>query len=393
MPAFVPPPKLLQCIQAGFTATSARFHLDHWLLFLRDVLPIFADAIFSTLLPLVSCFCNALERCFKEITDVSRADAIDTATAPETTIISLIEALDMVLARAHECMLEEVALERPPRPDLNKRTQPPMAQNMFKAEAPPSKTAKANTRLTVILAFQDAVRICLTMWSWASRHAEHSDEDHTSSATTVHNALKLRNRAKRLLDQIFAVELLESMEVLIDAWCTTTEPNEAATSLSLLHVMNCTVPRSSVPAIFDALCSRTNASELDADRRSSLTCDASAADIAIFLATYLETLENDALDEIWSDCLAFLRTASKDALPFRSVLPTLLWTVLLLAEKLEKTNFGEQRKMRREIAVGCTLRHDKPSKLTLAGYLPTFDERYTCNVASFVAVRWHFQRF
>lgn len=349
--AFTPPPRLLHCIQVGFSTDSARFYLDHWILFLSDVLPIFADAIFSTLLPLVSCFCTSLDRCFNEVSSVTRKGGIETATAPQPTLLGLIDALDMVLARAHECMLDEVASEPQPKQEHNKRSQAPMAPSMFKAEAPPSKTTKANTRLTVILAFQDAVRICLSMWSWASRHADNSGEDQSSSASTVHNALKLRNRSRRLLDQIFAVEPLESIEVLMASWCQTSESSKAATSLSLLHVMNCTRPSNAVPAMFDALCSRTNAPELSSDRRSSLTCDISAPDIALFLATYLETLENDALDEIWNDCLAFLRTVSKDALPYRSVLSALLWIVLLLAEKLEKTNFGEQRKMRREIAV------------------------------------------
>ena len=104
-----------------------------------------------------------------------------------------------------------------------------------------------------------------------------------------------------------------------------------------------------VPAILDALCSRANPSALPSHRLSSQTVDLSALDVASFLAAYLESTEDDAMDEVWPDCIAFLRDVLSNPLPYRQVLAALLSITVLLAKKIGNTNFGEQRKMRREL--------------------------------------------
>lgn len=72
-------------------------------------------------------------------------------------------------------------------------------------------------------------------------------------------------------------------------------------------------------------------------------------DLVIFLVDYARSLEDDAMDEIWQDCIIFLKDLLGNPFPHRQTLPSLLEFAAILGEKVDNTNFGEQRKMRREL--------------------------------------------
>lgn len=345
-----PPAQLLTLIKKGFSSTAARPRMDKWLEFLSQVLPVFPDAIFAGLIPLVECFCKELQRTHSELIKASQTGYTESAMYAESTLMALLEAMEMILARAHQSLEEEEKAEPEQRPVTQSRgLLGNVTSGVFKSEGPSKRTSHANSRLSVILTFQDAIRVSLSLWIWGSNSTVVTDFDKSSAATTSYNALRIRNRTRHLLEQIFAVEPLESLEVVMSNWCSESNTDRAIASLNLLHVLQGTRPKNVIPAILDALCSRTNPSALTRDRLSTKTTDLTALNVAVFLTAYLRSTEDDAMDEIWPDCMAFLRDVLGNPLPYRHVLPALFLTVLLLAQKLENTNFGEQRKMRKEL--------------------------------------------
>ncbi|CAK3964497.1 related to regulator of reproduction [Lecanosticta acicola] len=349
-PSPTPPPQLFKCLRLGFSSPATRYHLDQWLAFLADVLPNFADAIFSNLLPLIECFCQQLRKNHEEMLMLSKKGGSAKAVAPEAVAMSLLDGLEMLLDRAYECLVSEAVSEPPPKENEAKQSfLTNVTSGVFKSEGPPSRTSTSNNRLTVILAFQDSIRVALRMWIWASKPSTASDLDDSSSATTAYNALRVRNKTRHLLEQIFSVEPLESLEVLIAHWCFAGEDTDAHSALSILQVMQVSRPKNVVPATLNALGTRTNPGSIPTSRTSSLTLDLSPSDIATFFSAYLDSTEDDAMDEIWQDCITFSKDVLANPLPYRQILPHLLSIILLLAEKLNNTNFGEQRKMRREL--------------------------------------------
>lgn len=345
------PPHLVRCIRMGFMSQSARLHIDRWLSFLTSILPTFADAIFASLIPLVECFCAELDKAFDELLALTKTGSSQGAAAPpDAVMLGLLEGLEMILARAHDSLEQEHIPETPTKPAPQSNSfLGSVTAGVFRADGPPSRTAQANSRLTVILAFQDSIRTCLSIWTWCNHSTEVDNFDVASAATTAHNVLRLRNKTRYLLEQMFFVEPLESLEVVIARWRFASRPDETAASLSLLQVMQDSRPKNVIPAILDALCSRTNPTALSPSRQSTQTVDLTAGDVALFLLAYLKATEDDAMDEVWADCIAFLRDILANPLPYRQVLPSLLSLVHLLAEKVGNTNFGEQRKMRREL--------------------------------------------
>ena len=346
----VPPPQLLNVVKMGFSASAARSHLDQWLAFLASILPVYADAIFASIIPLVECLCAELDKSHNSLLSMSRASETSQAFAPEAAAMALLDALDMVLARAHECLADNDSTDANPKSSVQSRSVlSNMTSGVFKSEAQPTRSAQANSRLTVILTFQDAIRVSMKLWIWASHSSETEDFDKASAATTTYSALKLRNRTRYLLEQMFENEPLESIEVLISNWRYSDTAIQASATLDLLHVMQGMRPKMVIPTILDSICSRTNPSALPTQRQSTQTVELSSVDVTTFLFAYLHSIEDDAMDEVWSDCMAFLRDVLSNPLPYRQVLPGLLSVILLLAQKLDNTNFGEQRKMRREL--------------------------------------------
>jgi hypothetical protein len=170
----------------------------------------------------------------------------------------------------------------------------------------------------------------------------------------------MRNRARRLLEHLFAAEALECLETIVEvAQKTNPKSQDAPHIYDLLHVLDGSRPKYTIPAIFNAIYSRTNPSALEQSRKSSLTSPLSDLDLVLFLVDYAKSLEDDAMDEIWTDCMTFLRDLLTNPFPHRQTLPSLLEFAAILGEKVDNTNFGEQRRKRRELGVSVREFHSE----------------------------------
>ncbi|KAJ9665993.1 hypothetical protein H2201_003904 [Coniosporium apollinis] len=346
----LPPPMLVEVVRAGLSSTSRRIVLRHWVDFLAQVLPLFADAIFQNLLPLVDTLCKQIRLTFEELRLAFKNLQTTDHSAPEPAMITLMDGLEQILASAHDRLrVAEVKTANTKSPEQPQGFFGNMVSGVFSAEAPQTRSATANSRLTVILCFQDTVRICFSIWSWAAYGTE-SQQDPASLASFGYTSSRMRNRARRTLEHLFTAEPLECLETLAVIWSNA--PSSSAQSsavLSLLNVLSGTRPKITVPTIFNSIYSRTNPIALDRDRMSTLTSDLADLDLVAFLIDYTRSLEDDAMDEIWPDCSTFLRDVLANPLPHRQILPALLGFTAVLAEKVDNTNFGEQRRMRREL--------------------------------------------
>ena len=350
----VPPASLVKCLQAGFAAPSSRPVLDSWVSFLTECLPLYTDTIFQILIPLVETLCSEVGQTFSNLqkTFEDSGAATEGAATPESTLISLLNGLEHVLAKGHDRLLhDELRLPVVKSPDQPQGFFGNMVSGVFTSETPQARSVTANNRLTVLLSFQDAVRICFTIWSWGGRDTSAQDAD--SAASFNYTSLRMRNRARRLLEHLFAAETLECLETVVEVWQKSARSQNARSPVvfNLLHVLDGSSPKHTIPAIFNAIYSRTNPTALDPARKSTLTSSLNDTDLVIFLVEYARSLEDDAMDEIWADCMTFLKDLLANPFPHRQTLPSLLEFAAILGEKVDNTNFGEQRRMRRELGV------------------------------------------
>lgn len=354
----VPPPLLFDCLLEGLASAGSQPVLSHWIRFLDTCLPFYLSNIFQILMPLSDQFVKILESMFKDLEQsFNRPDVQSTATKePVNMFIEMLNGFENVLAQAHDRLSEtEISHANFKTPEQPQGFFNKFGSGVFPSDAHRSRSTTANNRLTVLLCFKDAVKLCVRVWSWGADGSENASRHPEFSSSFSHTSHRLKNRARRLLEHVFAAESLECLETLIDSWSGPPKAHNAgvpsSVTLNLLHVLDGFRPRNTVPAIFNALYSRTNPSALDPDRKSTLTSELSDVEIAQFLVHYTRSLEDDAMDEIWTDCITFLKDVLANPLPHRQVLPQLLEFTALLGIKVDNTNFGESRRRRRELAV------------------------------------------
>ncbi|MCJ1395445.1 hypothetical protein MMC18_008331 [Xylographa bjoerkii] len=348
------PTRLLHCLIIGLTSRNSRPVLDGWITFLGACLPLYGDNIFQILIPLVDCFCNALGAAFKSVQSTfGKPQEEDTETF-EPTLALLLNGLEQSLATAHDrLMTDEIGSTPVKSPEQQQQSFfGTMVSGVFSSETNRARTTTANNRLTVLLCFKDAVRVCFIIWSWGDYDTNSPLQDSAASASFNYTILRLRNRTRRIFEHLFAAEALECLETLIELWLSLAKEEKTArpaTVFHLLHVLEGSRPKNAIPAIFNAIYSRTNPSALDPVRKSTLTSNLSDISLAVFLVAYTKSLDDDAMDEIWNDCMTFLKDVLANPMPHRQTLPRLLEFTAVLGEKVDNTNFGEQRKMRREL--------------------------------------------
>lgn len=357
-----PPPQLLKCLQAGLGSANSRPVLDSWVAFLAECLPFYSDSIFQVLIPLVETLCTQIGLAFSNLRGTFGTTSQEIggeAATPESTLIYLFNGLEQVLARAHDQLLaEEARAQLMKSPDQPQSLFGSMVSGVFQSDAAQSRSATANDRLTVHLAFQDAVRICFKIWAWGQGEDAYK-LDTTSTASFSYTSLRMRNRARRLLEHLFNAETLECLETVIDIWKNSTAASEHANVFNFLAALDGSRPRHTIPALFNSIYSRTNPGALEPSRKSTMTISLRDSDLVVFLVEYARSLDDDAMDEIWPDCMTFLKDLLGNPFPHRQTLPSLLEFAAILGEKVDNTNFGEQRRMRRELGVSnpCQTAH------------------------------------
>jgi hypothetical protein len=289
----------------------------------------------------------------KETFSVERSAPERQYGASESTLIYLLNGLEHILAQAHDQLLaEEARSQLIKSPEQTQSIFGSMVSGVFQSDAPQSRSATANDRLTVHLAFQDAVRMCYDIWCWGQGDNA-NQQDSSSLASFNYTSLRLRNRARRLLEHLFTAETLECLETIIDIWRVSPDASSRAQVFKFLASLDASRPRQSMPALFNSIYSRTNPSALEPSRKSTMTISLSDITLVIFLVEYAQSLDDDAMDEIWQDCMIFLKDLLGNPFPHRQTLPSLLEFAAILGVKVDNTNFGEQRKMRRELGVSC----------------------------------------
>ncbi|KAL6714459.1 hypothetical protein ACLMJK_007883 [Lecanora helva] len=349
-------PKLLDCLIQGISSTSNHPILEQWISFMNQCLPLYADSAFQNLMPLVDCFIQVFTAVFEQLRAPFKEEPspVSAGQCDHIAIINvLLNGLEQVLARGHDQLLQDEGRAVPNKsPEQGPGFFGNIVSGVLALEAHKSRAATANNRLTVLLCFKDAVRASFGMWSWADTGSGISSSETLNSPSYAYTSLRLRNRSRRILEHLLAAEVLECLETLVEIWHHPNVINANSSSntiFNLLHAMEGSRPKNTIPALFNAIYSRTNPNVLDPARKSSLTSELSDLNLATFLVAYTQSMEDDALDEIWTDCMTFLRDVLGNPLPHRQTLPLLLHFTAILAEKINNTNFGEQRKMRRDI--------------------------------------------
>jgi len=343
-----PPNELILVLMAGISSPKVDSMVDKWITLLCNTLPLCSTQnLFANMLKLTSCFSGSIKRNFEHIQRLYgrtssnvhlNGDKTSLETkSPEKSINNLLAGLEYILARAHTHLSEQSLVSDNSKPTIGEAIQ---------------SRSIANNRLTVILCMQDTIKLCAEIWAW--RILKRSVAIVTDTKSFNYMSSRLRTRTRRILEHLADAEPQECLETLMGIWVEETKRGaDQGASLNLMQSLDGARPKFMMPATFNAIYNRTNPAALDQTQKSSLSVDVNATELMAFLIAYTSALEDDLLEEIWTDCTAFLREVLANPMPHRQILLRLLEFVAVMCQKMENTNFGEVLKMRRELADLC----------------------------------------
>lgn len=335
-------PALLQSITVGFTATTNLHVLNAWITVLTACIGLWKNSL-STTLRLVPCLCTCIHDVF---TNYTRGESHNDALP---LLFAYLKAAQQVLSSAHTTLAKEDK-SLIPGADIQQNAEGSgffgsVMSGVFAVESPQDRTEAINKRRTVLEAMRTVVEEVFTVWVWAEEYHTKVDKSLDPGATWKHTAkARLKFHARTLMIALYSMEPLETLEMF--AAIGKTSPY----IFKILRGMDGSKPGSTLPHLVNSLVSRVNPSSGSVTTSQSLqVTDLSTTELAAFLVAYLNSLEPDAVEEVFPDCMGFLREVYTYS-AYKPLLPHVFKFAGILARKLDLTHFGDQRRVRRELS-------------------------------------------
>lgn len=336
------PNALVQCLMNGISNVSSETVASAWTGLLVKSLNILGTYLLQILIPISECICARISYLFKQVQEQRQNNSVVSAALLDPQIFfSLMVGLEDLMVAAHDKLGRNETKHDPSRNVSDPSFLGIVINGVFSVESPISRSASANDRLTVLLAFQDVIKLSYRIWKWVDTSCNVSESTKNS---IVYLSSRFKSQVRKMLVRIFHLEPMETIECLIEIG------NMQSHVFKVIHVLDGSRPNSTVPHIFNALISRMNPHNLEEEEKSTLSSDISEFQIARFLVEYLKSLENDAIEEIWYNCMRFIREISNHLGLYRSILPDGLRVIVIMSNKVDSVKFGEQRKIRKELS-------------------------------------------
>ncbi|CAR27759.1 hypothetical protein ZYGR_0N02450 [Zygosaccharomyces rouxii] len=313
---------------------------------LRESLAYFESSIFRMILPLTA----SIVQCVHKLLDKEKKDG-----GYYQSIALLLAGLEELLEVSHKFLLadenEGYFSAAGSRGDFLQS----MVSNVFSSDVSANDVKVQGERDVILQSFKEVVTCTFHIWSWAHEVSANATRTPESEQTN-HNSYKFKFTAKKLLEKLFLLEPLEVMEDLVIA------PTDND-KLTLIHVLDGNRPALTIPYFFIGIVYRqnkngsvkfsvnsgntkTSGNHLD----SSLMHKLDSKALMHFLLNYASSLENAAIEDFYGDFAAFLKEVSANYNLYGTVSTSVLKFVGIIAEKLNKSRFGEQKRIRRELA-------------------------------------------
>lgn len=231
-----------------------------------------------------------------------------------------------------------------------------VVSNVFSSDTSANDVEIQGERDVVLQSFKQVINCCCDIWFWAHELAVTSKED--ASDQINHHSFKFKFIAKKTLEKLFSLEPLQVIETLLLV------PNEQI--LTLIHVLDGNRPALTLPYLFLGVVHRKNKTSyvrfsisgttgftfankglrLESSPHSQLDTES----LMRFVIRYTSSLENAAIEDFYSDFLQFIREISTNYVLYEALSKSVLFFMAVVANKLRKSKFGEDKKVRRELS-------------------------------------------
>lgn len=312
---------------------------------LAATLKTFDRSIFKILLSLTASIVGATMQIF--------ADEQNNGGAYQM-ILLLLEGLEDVLSTSHE----QISIKDKESYFANSNARTDFLQavvsNVFSNESTTEDAKSQGERNILLHSFTEATNCCLDIWQWAQSHLLNLKDNEVN-----HNFSQYKFKSKRLLEKLYTLEPLHTIEIVISRY-----PTDLA--ITLTYILNGNRPSLTIPYIFHGIIYRHNRNNViktpSGDNMISRTANIAtqmvptmltkldSTQIIQFLIAYTDSLENSVLEEFYDDIFAYFKEITINYTLYDTLLTKNLYFISVLTKKVHLSKFGENKKVRRELS-------------------------------------------
>lgn len=318
-------PLLVRLIIQGISKAQSSLLLETWFVLLTNSLYLFNESVFSVILPLSDAIIAKVAETFDRIRSF---EVFNEVSDVESSLNILIAGLEDLLSISHSYLLPG----RVNRPSVDLPNKPlengffgNVIQGVFQIESPAIRTSEQNKLYSILLSFQDAVRIAFIIWKWADSRPQAVNK-FASERSLIHFSNKLKFRSRKLLEALVELERQEVVETLISI-------DAQPEVIKVLHVLDGGRSQVTLPHVIRAIVSRAYPQLLDEKDKSKLNIPLSVERLTAFLVVYIDSIDDDTITDVWDTFVGFVRDASSHASAFREAIPELLRAVKTISLK------------------------------------------------------------
>ena len=335
--------KYIDFLVTSLSSMNTPLIVSSYVKILTESMAYFGESIFHVLLPLTASIVQCLARLFQ----------LEKEEGGYYKPISLLfEGLENLLEVAHNHLYSN---ERGGGNTGNGSQRNDFLQsvvsNVFYSENPEDSVRSQGERDVVLQSFKQITNCCTEVWFWA-----HNVSINKELAKKYHSAYKFKFRTKKLLEKMFFLEPLETLENLVML-------NEHDV-ITLVHVLDGNKPSLTMPYLlygvilrydkhsvikFSFTTNRTSSSRAT-KIEPSLINKLDGTTIMEFLINYTDSLENSAVEEIYNDFITFFKEVSANYTLFKPIYLDVISFVCVIATKLSLSQIGEQKRYRKELS-------------------------------------------
>ncbi|AGO13687.1 AaceriAGL187Wp [[Ashbya] aceris (nom. inval.)] len=311
----------------------------------------FQHSIFNIILPLSSSLTQCIERLFYQSEDKGKN---------YKSFSLLIDGLEELLEVSHGYLMAGENNGYLSGPNSKNDFLQSMVSNVFSNDPTNSNTKLQGEREVVFQSYKKAIDCSFGIWIWAQNISntralppDHSVGDPEFSESAHQLSYKYKFRTKKLIDKLFTLEPLEILENLISY-------RMDDLTITLTHVLDGNRPVLTLPHLMLSVVSKCNKaatvtfSSINTSRKTSdhlvTASKLEPKEVLTFIIEYVRSLENAAIEDFYNDFLIFIKEVSQNYSQYEQLSYQLLILMALISEKIAHSQFGQQKRVRKEIS-------------------------------------------
>lgn len=344
-----------------------------WTQFLIVVLEYVKNDFSEVVTPVCTTLCECTQRKFELLQQAAESDAVEETDF--SVIPCLLSGLEKVLNIANRCISgsknESSGVDESPH--LSRDDESGFFGNVisgvFSVESPVAQAENAHDRYQSLKCFELVTQLAFRVWKWID--TRDAPTRSTSGDSIAFILSKVKGKSRHLLARIYQLETLQLLE------CLMVIDDGSSSVFKLIHILDGSRPISTAPHLIESILSRTpNTSNQSSGPSAVLpsvfqhsshsgtsaeeafrpvasdrtVTEISQFEVVRFVYKYLSSLENDAIEEVWNECMGFIKEVAASPQNFKPVLPGILSIIAVMGLKVDSIKFGAQRRVRKDLS-------------------------------------------